>query len=156
MTEVRVRWVPEATLLCLERVVAGDEIPNAIRDDSERLYQHIRQAGAGTPREMTVMYHGGASPDGSRRMEVCVEPARPVDPFEGASVRTEPAHREAYTRLLKSEVKMPDIMHAFDAVKAWIEANDMRVVGSAREVYLDDWDALTHDDAACDVVIPVE
>lgn len=156
MTEVSVRWVPEATLLCLERVVAGDEIPDAIRDDSRLLYEPIERSGVATPNEMTVMYHGGASLDGSRRMEVCVELVGHVEPFGSARVRTEPAHREAYTRLDKSEVKMPDIMHAFDAVASWIEANGMRVAGSAREVYLDDWDALSTDDPACDVVIPIE
>lgn len=156
MTEIGVRWVDAATLMCLERVVAGDAIPDAIRDDSRRLYQHIERAGETVPAEMVVMYHGAASPDGSRRMEVCVELTGQVEPFDGASVRTEPAHREAYTRLIKSEVKMPDIMDAFDAVRAWLEVNGKSVSGSAREVYLDDWDALSADDPACDVVIPFE
>lgn len=154
--EVGVRWVPEATLLCLERVVSGDEIPDAIRDDSVRIYEHIERAGVATPNEMIVMYHGGASPDGTRRMEVCVELVGRVDPFDGSRTRTEPAHREAYTRLVKSEVKMPDIMQAFDAVAAWIAANGRQVTGSAREVYLGDWDALSADDPACDVAIPIE
>lgn len=154
--DVDARWVPEAVLLCVERVVSGDTVPDAIRDISLRIYGHIEQAGIPTPDEMIVMYHGAVSPDGTRRMEVCVELAGDVEPFEGARVRREPAHREAFTRLTKSEMKMPDVMEAFDAVGAWIEASGSRVAGSPREVYLDDWDALGDDDPACDVVIPIE
>ena len=88
-----------------------------------------------------------------------MEAATPVDPSRAADVtlpvRSEPAHREAYTTITKAQVQFPDILSAYDAVESWIAHTGERQVGSPREVYFTDWVSIGDDDPACDVAFPI-
>ena len=69
--------------------------------------------------------------------------------------RREPAHREAYTRLVKAQVAFPQILSAYDAVAAWTEREGETVTGAPREVYFTDFMAAGPDDEVTDIAFPI-
>jgi effector-binding domain-containing protein len=93
--------------------------------------------------------------DSDGPVEVCV----PVDSSRAesmeAATRTEPAHREAYTRITKAQVEFPQILSAYDAVAQWVESQGRGTTGSPREVYFADWTAAAPTDEVCDIAFPV-
>lgn len=85
---------------------------------------------------------------------------RPLRRAAGAlwigAAQNRPAHREAYTRLTKSQVGFPGILDAYRAVEAWITESGETVGAASREVYFTDWDTAGPDDPACDVAYPLQ
>jgi DNA-binding transcriptional MerR regulator len=102
-----------------------------------------------------AIYHGEVDEDGDGPVELCM-PVSARGSVAGAYVlRTEPAHREAYTRLAKAQVEYPQILSAFDAVSRWLSTHSHTVAGAPREVYFGDWDAATAAVPVCDVALPI-
>ncbi len=92
-------------------------------------------------------------PDGVDPSDLPIDPARATE-VTGA-VRTEPAHREAYTTLTKAQVEYPQILSAYDAVYRWIEENGSHETGPGREVYFADWASAGSAAEVCDIAVPV-
>ena len=130
------------------------EQPAWLGDASRRLVKAAGEHG-GVAGPMLAIYHGEVNEDSDGPVEVCV----PVDasraPAINAPTRREAAHKEAYVRLIKSQVEYPQILSAYDAVAHWIGANGYDIAGSPREVYFADWDAAGPDDEVCDVAFPM-
>jgi DNA-binding transcriptional MerR regulator len=145
------REVPEQTVLTEQRYVTSSEL-RWIRDAAARLTAVAqRHGGAVGPR--FVVFHGEVTEDGDGPVEVCV----PVAPgVLDAAVRREPAHREAYTPVVKGHFEPPQILSVYDAVHRWIRARGLRETGSPREVYgyAADPDAADPGQVVCDVAIP--
>src|SRR5262249_27245433 len=129
MFEISERDVPEQLVLTEQRHVRVDELPSWIGTAAGRLMESA-QAYGGVAGPRLRIYHGEVSEDGDGPVEVCV----PVDPAQevgdDAPARREPAHREAYTRLIKAQVEYPQILSAYDAVAQWIGKNDRTGGGS--------------------------
>jgi DNA-binding transcriptional MerR regulator len=155
MYEIKQREVPEQLVLTERRRARPEDLPVWIPAALARLGR-IAEAHGGVHAAPFVVYHGVVDEDGDGPVEVCV----PVDPGRAAGLtadsRTEPAHREAYTTITKSQVGFPQILSAYDAVQQWIEREGHREAGPSREVYFAaDWAALAPGDAACDIAFPV-
>jgi hypothetical protein len=73
----------------------------------------------------------------------------------GTASRSEPAHREAYTRITKAQVEFPQILSAYEAVDGWIRSEGRTMTGSPREVYFADFAAAGPTDEVCDIAFPV-
>jgi hypothetical protein len=102
-----------------------------------------------------VVYHGEVNLDSDGPVEVCL----PVDPSAADKIdapsRTEPAHREAYVRVVKAQVVFPQILSAFEQVAAWTAEQGLTASAAPREVYFTDWNAAGPEDEVCDVAFPL-
>ncbi|WP_255743867.1 MerR family transcriptional regulator [Streptacidiphilus sp. ASG 303] len=154
MFEIREREVPEQWVLTERRTVRVAELPGWIGEAVRRLEEAARPLG-GVAAAPFVVYHGEVTEDGAGPVEVCVPVAGGRTVPAGTASRREPAHREAYTRLVKAQVAYPQVLSAYDAVAQWIAAGGRRRTGPGREVYFADWAAAGPDDAVCDVAFPV-
>ncbi|MFG2819009.1 MerR family transcriptional regulator [Kitasatospora sp. NPDC048365] len=153
MYEIQQREVPEQLVLTEQRHIRPEELPVWIPQSLDRLAGIAADHGgvAGAP---FVVYHGEVNEDGDGPVEMCVpiDPARAAGPT--APHRTEPAHREAYTRLVKSQVEYPQILSAYDAVHRWITDRGLAVGDAPREVYFADWATAGPSDDVCDIAFP--
>jgi len=70
-------------------------------------------------------------------------------------LRCEPAHREAYVRLVKAPVEYPPILSAYDAVAHWSGSRGQNCIAAPRESYFTDLHAAAPTDEVCDVAFPL-
>jgi DNA-binding transcriptional MerR regulator len=148
---VRLRQVPAQLVLTERRHVLVPELSCWIGDATGRL-QRLAGGRERVAGPMFVVYDGEVNEDSDGPVEVCVPVAEAP---EGATARAEPAHREAYVRLVRAQVEYPQILSAFDTVAHWTAVNGLAVTASPREVYFGDWDAAGPADVVCDVAFPV-
>jgi effector-binding domain-containing protein len=85
---------------------------------------------------------------------VCVPFDGRVDPADGVTVRSEPAHREAFATITMAQCEFPAILDAYGAVESWIRRRGMEIADSPREVYFTDGEAAP-DEPFCDIAFPV-
>jgi DNA-binding transcriptional MerR regulator len=152
--EVREREVAEQLVITEQRHVLVDELPGWLSATMRRLAATARGFGGMTGAPF-VVFHGEVNQDSDGPVEVCVPTARRPEARAGASIRREPAHREAYLRLQKARVQYPQILSAYDALVEWIGSNGAQVTASPREVYFTDWDRAGPADQVCDVAFPI-
>lgn len=159
--DVRTRWVDQVTVATLSRGVLQPDLPVFIPEALGVLRRHLAEVGAEAHDVGWTVYHGVASPDSEALVEVCVPFTAPSGASVGAAgaagevtVRVEPAHHEAWTRITKRQVRPPDVMHAFDAVAAWAAAHGAPGPLDPREVYVADWATVDDDAPAVDVAVP--
>ncbi len=155
MFEIQEREVAEQVVLTEQRHVLAPELPAWIGAAMGRL-QVSAMACGGVRGSAFVIYHGEVSDDSDGPVEVCL----PIDPaYPGlagtVAVRREPAHHEAYTRLIKAQVEYPQILSAYDAVGQWTAEQGRSIASSPREVYFADFGAAAPGDEVCDVVFPI-
>ncbi|MEV5979105.1 MerR family transcriptional regulator [Streptomyces sp. NPDC052114] len=161
--EVKTVDVPERYVISETRHVRAGELPAWIAGSAERLEGAARECG-GMPGAHYVVYHSEVTEESDGPAESCVpvadaaaarawaqERGRTAD----VTVRVEPAHRLAYTRITKAQVSYPQIIAAFDAVEAWVSEQGLTVTGPCREVYFADWTRTGPEDEVCDVAFPV-
>lgn len=136
-----IREVGEQTFLTERRHLLVADLPAWIGSTLDRLEAVARECGgiAGSP---FVRYYAEVSDESDGPAEACVPVADPAaERYAAAHRRTvalghEPAHREAYTRLVQAQVAHPQIDSAFDAVERWTADKGLTVTGPCREVYL--------------------
>jgi DNA-binding transcriptional MerR regulator len=151
MYEIAERDVPEQLVLTEQRHVVVQDLPGWIGSSVGRLLE-VAEASGGPAGPTTVIYHGEVNEDSDGPVEVCV----PISSHAGdVPSRIEPAHREAYTRITKAQVEFPQILSAYEAVDAWVQAHGKTLAGSPREVYFADWEASGPNDEVCDIAFPV-
>jgi effector-binding domain-containing protein len=150
--DVKERDVPEQLVLTEQRHVAIDDLDSWLPAAIGRLAATAERAG-GVAAPVFVVYHGEVNQDSDGPVEVCVPIARELD---DSATRVEPAHREAYVRLRKSQVEFPQILSAYDAVAAWVREHGRAIACPPREVYFNDFAAAGPDDEVCDVAFPID
>jgi DNA-binding transcriptional MerR regulator/effector-binding domain-containing protein len=153
MYDIHERDVPKQVVLTEQRHVRVPELQTWLPAAMDRLLAMAADRG-GPSGPGFVVYHGEVSEDSDGPVEVCV-PVAAVDGAAEVPVRTEPAHREAYTTITKAQVAYPQILSAYDAVAEWVQAEKRTVTGSPREVYFADFDAAAPTDEVCDIAFPV-
>ncbi len=153
MFDIQERDVPEQFILTEQRHVQIGEMPAWLAGAIGRLQRTAATQG-GAIAHPFIIYHGEVNEDSDGPVEVCLPIAQ-----EGATtdlpLRREPAHREANTRITKAQYEFPQILGAYDAVAAWMEAHDLTMADSPREVYIADIGAAAQTDEVCDVAFPV-
>ena len=154
MFEVETREVPERLLATVERHVLVGDLPTFIEESAGSLMTLLAAAGA-TTGNLLVMYHGEVNTDSDGPVEVCLPYEGEVQPAGEMRLRSEPAHKEAFTRITKGQVSFPGILEAFGAVEKWIVDTGGEMSASPREVYFADWNNVGDDDPACDVAFPI-
>jgi DNA-binding transcriptional MerR regulator len=153
MHNVQQRDIPEQTVITEQRHLPVGELPAFIGAAMERLIGAASNYGGMTGAPL-VIYHGEVTEDSDGPVEVCI-PINPARVTSAVASRSEPAHREAYVTLAKSQVAFPQILSAYETVASWIEAEGKRMTASPREVYFADFAAAGPDDPVCDVAFPI-
>lgn len=127
--EVGIRAVPETPLLAATRHTSAKNLPEVIRNNAAGLFDLAQQRGGATG-QLIVIYHGQVGWESDGPIEVCV----PIETNDRAH-RTEPEHRELFTRVLAEDVQFPRILAAFEAVQQRATQLGFTPTGSPREVY---------------------
>jgi effector-binding domain-containing protein len=156
MYPIETRDVDEVTVLSISGRVRLPELPQFIPESSMRLYGELDAQNAKPNGPLTVVYHEKPEPDAETLVEVILPFDGRIEPISDFTVRVEPEHREAYTRINKGVVMSPQIMEAYGAVMEWIDANRVTVSAPPREVYFDPrpWPDLRDDEPAADIAFP--
>ena len=155
MYEVKTRDVPDQDVISMTRSLTVGDLDAFLDGARTELSAELRRSGADQRGPWFVIYHGEVNEDSDGPVEVCIPYAGSVTPASEATLRREPAHREAYTTITGAQCEFPLILEAYAAVDGWIERNGLRMSASPREVYFSA-DA-TPDPAQpfCDVAFPV-
>ena len=154
MYEILERDIPEQFMLTEQRHTTVDGLQDWMDATFGRMWDIAPRFG-GMTGPIVAIYHGEVNEDSDGPIEVCA----PISP-DGATkpdvpTRIEPAHREAYTRIRKSQVDFPQILDAYDAVDQWIKKNGKTMTGSPREVYFADFMNAGPDDEVVDIAFPI-
>lgn len=148
------RHVPEEKVATTSAHVLQPDLPRFIPEAIALLRRHLADGGAHAREIDWTVYHSSSTPDSAGLVEVCVPFTGAVQPTTEVTVRVEPAHHEAYTRLTKGEVRASHIMFAFDAVSAWVAEHGHTRTLDPREVYFADWVAVDDETPAVDIAYP--
>jgi DNA-binding transcriptional MerR regulator len=167
--DIQTRAIPARTLASVTRHLHLAETDEFFADAFARL----RAAGpgiegiAGCP---FVVYYGEVSDDSDGPLELSRPLARdprdeatadPVTAGTGAgggtglSVRSEPAHEEAFIRLAARDMSWPAIAPAVDALEAWLHGNGRQPAAPPRQVLIADLRTATPDTPAFDLSVPL-
>ncbi|HKF19701.1 MAG TPA: MerR family transcriptional regulator [Candidatus Dormibacteraeota bacterium] len=152
--EIREREVPDQLVLTEQRHLHVDVLAGWLGATMSRLAEAAQDLG-GVVGPMFAIYHGEVDEDGDGPVEVCAPISPALESSTGLAMRREPAHHEAYVRLIKAQVEYPQILSAFDAVAQWISCRGRRAPGAPREVYFTDWESAAPSDEVCDVAFPM-
>jgi DNA-binding transcriptional MerR regulator len=127
MYEVSTREIPERSLLCVKRHVAGEQAAWAFGKEFIGLLRHHRLPSIpGRAGAFFCIYWGEVNEDSDGPMEWC----RPVPPSEAQALaarcpeltlRTEPAHREAFVKVGDGQIEGADWELVSRSLEAWSE-----------------------------------
>ncbi len=156
MFEVSTREVPEQKVLSVQRNVYVKDLSPFIGEALGTLYGHLADTGLEEAGACFVVYHREVNDDSDGPVEVCVPFRGAAEPAGEMHVRLEPAHREVFTRITKAQLTFPSILEVYDAVYDWARGHGLEGSAPPREVYFADWEALSPDDPACDIALPVK
>ena len=155
MYDIHIRDVPEQRVITEQRHTTVSGLVDFIGPASGRQWTIAEQHGGPTGQNF-VVYHGEVNEDSDGPVEVCTPIPPDVGNLPDVATRIEPAHREAYTRIRKSQVAFPQILAAYDTVSKWITANGHTISAAPREVYLGDMRTAGINDEVCDIAFPIE
>jgi len=159
MYEVSVRDVPARSLLSMLRYVRQDEFPAVARGFAARFAAEPVPRLAGAGGASFVVYHGEVSEDSDGPVEWC----RPVPDgqavalaarFPELTLRTEPAHQEAFVHLARDPARTPAAQSLIiaETLLAWAVEQHRRPNGSVRQVFVS---PLWPERLECDFAIPL-
>lgn len=154
MYEVEIRDVPEQQVATMQRSLTVGDLPAFIEDGFRRLDAAVREADAQRDGAFFVVYHGEVNDDSDGPVELCLPFRGELAGVDGVTVRSEPAHHEAFTRITRAQLDFPGILDAYAAVEGWIEREQRTTTGAPREVYFVDGD-VPPDEPFCDVAFPI-
>jgi effector-binding domain-containing protein len=154
MYEIDERDVPEQVILTEQRHVTVQGLTDWFDECMPRLHG-LAASTDGIAGPAFIIYHGEVNEESDGPVEVCVPIAADQQAAISAPTRIEPAHREAYTRIRKSQVAFPQILDAYEAVEQWIAKNNRHVTASPREVYFADFMNAGPDDEVTDIAFPI-
>lgn len=154
MYEIHERDVPEQAMVSEQRHVTVHGLTSWFDECMPRLHGVAAHNG-GTVGPAFIIYHGEVNEESDGPVEVCVPVDRDRLGTIAASTRSEPAHKEAFTRIRKAQVEFPQILDAYEAVEQWIAKQGRQVTGAPREVYFTDFMNAGPNDEVCDIVFPI-
>jgi DNA-binding transcriptional MerR regulator len=154
MYEILERDTPEYLVLTEQRHTTVHGLTAWFDDCMPRLHGLAERAG-GIAGPAFIVYHGEVNEESDGPVEVCVPVAPERRGDVAAPTRVEPAHREAYTRIRKSQVAFPQILDAYEAVEQWTAKNNRQISAAPREVYFADFVSAGPDDEVCDIAFPI-
>jgi DNA-binding transcriptional MerR regulator len=154
MYTVETREVAQQPVATLRRSLTVGDLPAFIEDGFRRLEATLRNAETERAGAFFVVYHGEVNEDSDGPVELCLPFRGELSTAGEVIVRAEPAHREAFTTITRSQVAFPGILDAYAAVEGWIDREGREMAGAPREVYFVDGD-VPPDEPFCDIAFPI-
>ncbi len=156
MYDIKVRLIPERSVLTISRHLHVDETDQFFNDAFARL----RAAGpglngiAGVP---FLIFYGEVSADSDGPIELCrpVAPGVELDATGGLQLRIEPAHEEAYIRLAMKDMGWPAMLPACDALEQWTTDQQRRPAGALHQLLIADQRTAAPETPVCDLSVPL-
>ncbi|TDC42837.1 MerR family transcriptional regulator [Micromonospora sp. KC213] len=145
----RLRTRPQRKLLCQERRVRVGELDAFVVQAQERIRSRLRAVGLPDAGPTLVHFHGFVTHDSDGPVEVAVPFSGSVEPVDDLRVRLSPAGTDAYLPVAQADAGFPDILRAYDALEAWMDANRLVCLAGPVEI----WPG--SDGAVLDVTYPV-
>ena len=162
--EIKVREVPEQRVVSEQRMVDQAALEAWLPGAMTRVLQAAGDANIGTGKSpfldrtagadepvFIVIYEGNPN-EGEVPVEVCTpvsaEPA-------GTTIRTIPAHREAYARVTKAIVVSGGLGAVYADSEAWVAAHGFAIAAAPRETYWTDFVSAAPEDDVFDVAWPI-
>jgi DNA-binding transcriptional MerR regulator len=156
LRQVRSRDVPRQVVLTERRHVPQQDLVPFLEEALPRGIEIASRDLGGVVGAPFAVFHGEVSYESSGPVEVCVPVDAACQGRRDHPIRVEDAHAEAYLRVRKAQVGHPQILSAYDAVAAWIHANNRFVGGAPREIYFAaDFPKAAPGDEVCDVAFPM-
>ncbi len=152
--EVKTRDVAEQKVATMQKHVNSGEAQKFISNSLGELYSYITESGQQISGVPFVVYHGEVNIDSDGPVEICLPFNGNLEPKGEMRIRLEPAHNEAYVRLTKSQVILPDILAAYESVISHLKGSAKTASGPPREIYFVDWNTVGNDEPACDIAFP--
>ncbi|WP_214320320.1 MerR family transcriptional regulator [Nonomuraea sediminis] len=155
MYEVHQRDLPERVLLTATRHVTADQVGGFTMELINRLAGMPALDGIhGAP---FLLFHGEVSADSDGPAEFCRPvPAEMADAlhehFPDLTVRTDPAHSEAYVRLTAEQLGAAGALRAMQALGEW--AGDREFTGPPRQLFYRDPRTAGKDEPVSDLAGP--
>jgi DNA-binding transcriptional MerR regulator len=130
----RLQARPQRKLLCQERRVHIGELEAFVAAAQERIRARLHAVGLPGAGPVLVHFHGLVTHDSDGPVEVAVPFTGSVDPVDDLRVRLSPAGTDAYLPVAEADAGFPDILRAYDALEAWIDAKRLVCVASPVEI----------------------
>lgn len=130
----RLRARPQRKLLCQERRVHIGELQAFVTEAQERIRARLRAVGLPGDGPTLVHFHGFVTHDSNGPVEVAVPFTGSIEPVDDLRVRLSPAGTDAYLPVAEADAGFPDILRAYDALEAWIDAKRLVCVASPVEI----------------------
>jgi DNA-binding transcriptional MerR regulator len=154
MFPIHVRHVPAQRVMSIQRRLHGNETDCFVREAKSTFADRLRGAAASGP--FMLIFHGVVDAEHDGPLEAVLPCPPEIQPDDVVGVRTEPAHREAYTTITKAQWDYPVILAAYDAVASSIDVTSRPSSRlSCREIYLVEPDDIGPNDLVCDVAFPL-
>ncbi len=160
MMDVSVRTMPDRVLLSAVRHLTADELNTWVARQATLLGDGSVPGLPGIEGAPFLVYHGEVSQDGDGPIEYCR--AVPADRaqeiaarFEEFTLRDDPAHREAYVRLTRSELDPVHGERAFGALMRWAAERGLTPSAPPRQVFFADPRSAAPDTPVSDVIGPL-
>lgn len=147
------RTVAECRYLVEQHYVTIGELAPRIEEAATRMLA-LANAYSARAGEFMFVYQGEVTEDSDGPVEICLPVDVDAAAKAGLTTRVEPAHRQAYVRLTKSQTGYPQILSAYDAVLDWVDQQGRRYAAPPREMYLGHYPDALPDDVICDVALP--
>jgi hypothetical protein len=162
-TGIETRYVPERRLASVRAEIFQPDVSAFLESGFMRLFEFtdahpgLRSRGTAPESPAYALYHGTFGFDAPTLVEACVVLDGDVEPEDDISVRTEPAHWEAYLPLTKRRLALPALTAAYDDLGKWVALHARMLTAiPPREVYVTDVMVAYEDDHVCDVAFPFE
>jgi DNA-binding transcriptional MerR regulator len=156
MFKITTREVAKQKIACIQSSVFAKDLPAKIEESFNAIFRQIAlNLSVEAIMPTMVIYHGVVNEDSDGPIEVCVPFVGNLEPADHILIRLEPAHREAFTTICKSQVVFPEILKAYDAVDAWVKQKNLQPSLSCREVYFADFMNAKDTDPVCDIAFPI-
>jgi DNA-binding transcriptional MerR regulator len=141
MYDVQVRDVPARSVLSLLWRAHEDQVMARVRDLMHRLHPVAAPRPCDPVSAPFLIFHGEVSQDSDGPVELCwpvpgEEAAQIAAGFPDLTVRTEPAHQEAFAHPGQASADRAQLALVFEGLFAWVAAQQRQPDGGLRQIML--------------------
>lgn len=134
--DVKVKDVPAQPALSRQGRMTVERLEPFITSTCDALHEEAIRLGARPAGSPMTVFHGEVNTESDGPVEVCLPLDRAVTPSDTFAATQLAGGPVAYTMVDAAHADFPEILEAYDAVSAFIEARGHEVAASPREIYL--------------------
>ncbi len=133
---ISLRGISAAKVVSRHRQIGVETLDDFIVEAETDIRDHLRASGLADDGLMSVHFHDLVSRDSEGLVEVAIAYEGSLEPAGDLRIRLQPARREVYLPVPRAYEDFPLVMHAYDALEAWLDTrSDISCTGSPSETY---------------------